>query len=378
MITSRKIDRFDEFLHLEPAWNDLLSRSDSDVPFLTFEWIKAWWLSFGKKKKLFIILVEDEAKRLIGIAPLMIVRENYKCFPARVLKFIRDDNASHVNCIICDRYPEVFENIFECVNKFKKTWDLCVLDAIIEHLPSFKYMKEYVRRANVRHIIHRQHKSPYIVIASSRDSFLEKLSHKSRKTLRNEINRIKKIGDLQISETTCASNLDDVLDDVAEVSRLSWKGTIRGDVECNPENKKFFRLLSHEMHKKTWLSIWQLKVNGKTIAMEYHINYKNKIYALRGDYDCAYGSCSPGAVLDNYIVQNIFERNIDEYDMCGDAYPYKLAWTHDSRDHQSITIYNRSIYADFLHFVEKNVVPLIRVVKRAVRRKIMYPQKVVG
>ena len=73
MLEIEIIEDFDRFLELEPVWNKTLTKSDIDIPFLTFEWFECWWRWYENDNALFIILVK-EGEEILGIAPLMIKR----------------------------------------------------------------------------------------------------------------------------------------------------------------------------------------------------------------------------------------------------------------------------------------------------------------
>jgi CelD/BcsL family acetyltransferase involved in cellulose biosynthesis len=366
VLTIKIINKFEDFLKLEFIWSELLSNSDSDTPFLTFEWVKCWWQAFGKSKELLIILIKNEKNNIIAIAPLMRIEDKYRNFNVRTVCFIKDSNSSHSNFIIIQRNDEVLKRIFSFLHEIRDTWDLIVLDYIIDEINSYSSLKKFLKESNSHFLITNQHRSPYISVGSDWETFYMQKSAKFRKTLRNEINRINKVGEVKIEEIVDTDKLDEVLEEIRLVSEKSWKGRVGSDFGHSQENFSFFKLLSEECKKKGWLSIWFLKVNNKTIAMEYHIKYKNKIYGLRGDFDESYKYCSPGAVLDYHIVKNVFMNHFAEYDMCGEAYKYKLEWTSLCKNHQKITIYNKTAYGTSLYFLETKMVPVVRKIKRKI------------
>jgi hypothetical protein len=57
------------FTGLCHEWNELLRNSAADCPFLTWEWLNAWWMHFGAGSALRIVTVRDGGE-LIAIAPL--------------------------------------------------------------------------------------------------------------------------------------------------------------------------------------------------------------------------------------------------------------------------------------------------------------------
>ncbi len=64
------IDDVDGFGALRGEWSDLLRNSNTDNPFLSWEWLHAWWTHLGESRRLHILTVRDDDGRLVGVAPL--------------------------------------------------------------------------------------------------------------------------------------------------------------------------------------------------------------------------------------------------------------------------------------------------------------------
>ena len=68
-----------DFSDLDPnEWNELLSESFSDVPFLRYEYLSAWWSTRGGGEwpEAELALVSAcESDRLTGIAPLFLAEQ---------------------------------------------------------------------------------------------------------------------------------------------------------------------------------------------------------------------------------------------------------------------------------------------------------------
>src|SRR5512135_1071114 len=58
------------FKSLANKWNDLLSQSESDNIFLTWEWVFHWWQVYGNGKELCVLVVKDQHGDMVAIAPL--------------------------------------------------------------------------------------------------------------------------------------------------------------------------------------------------------------------------------------------------------------------------------------------------------------------
>ena len=61
----RRLKHIHHAAQLKDYWNALAG----GVPFLQWEWIEAWWRHFQHRGDLYLLLVEDDDKRVIGIAP---------------------------------------------------------------------------------------------------------------------------------------------------------------------------------------------------------------------------------------------------------------------------------------------------------------------
>src|SRR5712671_1363998 len=60
----------ESFGALRAEWTDVLRHSAANNPFLSWEWLHAWWTHLRGSRTLELVTVRDEDDRLIGIAPL--------------------------------------------------------------------------------------------------------------------------------------------------------------------------------------------------------------------------------------------------------------------------------------------------------------------
>jgi len=64
------INQVDRFADLQAEWTDLLGQSSANNPFLSWEWLHAWWVHLAGTRRLQILTARSDDGRLIGIAPL--------------------------------------------------------------------------------------------------------------------------------------------------------------------------------------------------------------------------------------------------------------------------------------------------------------------
>jgi hypothetical protein len=88
MIEVRHVRDNSEFRGLRADWNGLLMTSGQNNPFLTHEWLYAWWETFGGGTELYLLLFyERGSDTLVGIFPGY-VRKNGWLPPVRRLRLL--------------------------------------------------------------------------------------------------------------------------------------------------------------------------------------------------------------------------------------------------------------------------------------------------
>ncbi|MET8772957.1 GNAT family N-acetyltransferase [Streptomyces sp. NPDC004658] len=63
----------DAFAALGPAWGRLHARCATATPFQSHAWLHSWWLSYGRRGRLRLLVVRA-GRELVAVAPLMLVR----------------------------------------------------------------------------------------------------------------------------------------------------------------------------------------------------------------------------------------------------------------------------------------------------------------
>ncbi|MFC4506786.1 MULTISPECIES: GNAT family N-acetyltransferase [Streptomyces] len=62
-----------DFAALAPAWGRLYGRCATATPFQSHAWLHSWWLSYGRRGRLRLLVVRD-GEELVAVAPLTAVR----------------------------------------------------------------------------------------------------------------------------------------------------------------------------------------------------------------------------------------------------------------------------------------------------------------
>jgi CelD/BcsL family acetyltransferase involved in cellulose biosynthesis len=353
------VTRHEDFVKLKPAWDSVLEKSAGNDVFLTFEWFDTWWLAFGKAKCPMVIVVKN-GHDVAGIAPLAICRTRFMGLPVRMIGFMENDNSPHCDFIL-SRSP--VNSIYSIVRYLKRStvnWDLICLRNIPKSSATCAVLADTLKRNRMLFAVEEGLHSPFIEIDRDWQTYFGSRSWKFRKVLRNKLNRMKRLGHYEIQEIDQVDDPRKVLDSIFGVSRNSWKGRCRKDVSGIREVRRFFEVLSEIAAQRHWLKIWLMSVNGQPVAYEYHLKYKQREHALRGDFDERCRNNHPGSVLDAHIVERLFENGLEEYDMGGGNDYYKRRWTSTVREHCTFAIFKNTAYGTLLYLLRCKAMARLR------------------
>jgi len=314
------------FSELDPnAWNDLLSESITDVPFLRYEYLSAWWNTLGGGEwphaELMLISASEEG-RLLGIAPLfkteyegeekllilgsieisdyldLIVRAgDLPRFLSGLLEFCATDSAAACSRFDWYNLPEDSPTLSALESESsKRGWD---------------FTKEPFRPALS------------VPLPGNFEIYLAGIDKKQRHEIRRKIRRAESDErNVTWYIVNDESSLDSEIDDFLSLM-------------ANDQNKEKFlsevmrvqmRTSVHAAFQAGWLQLAFMEVGGAKAAGYLNFDYGNRIYVYNSGLDFNYGDLSPGWVLLGYLLQWANENGRSEFDfMRGDEdYKYKF------------------------------------------------------
>lgn len=348
-----KIDCIDDLQGLRAlsgAWDAVLSQSSHDHVCFSFTWLSTWWQAFGKTRRLMILTARDGNNTVRAIAPLMQSRVRLCGLAVRRIGFIYNDNASRADLIDGGCNGEMVRDTVSYLTKNASAWDVVDLENIWEGSQTYKNLIDALKEARLCFCVKDGLHSPYVSVQGDWQAYFSSRSKNVHKTFRNIRNRLKNKGPWSVENGR--SMEDNALARIYSISRQSWKGRCRKDITASAEDKDFYELLTDTTGKQGWLHLWFLKVNNEYVAYEYALEYKNRMYALKADFNESYRDLAPGIMLHTHIMKYCFEHGIKEYDLCGHDEDYKKRWATQIRSHKRIVIYRSGLYGRLLYFLD--------------------------
>ena len=338
LLSVNKIDNFSDLLPLKDQWNQVLQNSDSDNPFLTFEWLSSWWNNFGDNGKLFVLLVKEE-DRVIAIAPLMIVKMGV----FKVLQFIGTGRSDYLDFIVAEKRQESLQSIFKYIYDSKKYWDIIYFRDILSNSPNLNFIKTAINDSKMAFGEIIGTIAPYMPINVNWENYLASKSSKFRNNMRRIEKKLEGAGDFKIA---CQNSITpEHVEAMHNIEEHSWKTEAGSARLGDPIARKFFTEALEKFSSNNWLELWFLLLNQEPIAYSINFAYNNKIYNYNVAYKTEYRNLYPGKALTVRTLENAFNRDMKEYDFLRGDEDYKSDWASDKRDLYYIAVYRKSLYS---------------------------------
>lgn len=357
MLSIEKIDSFDQFLLLKEDWNKLLNESDSNTLFLTHEWLSVWWKNLGKGKNLFILCVKENG-RILALAPFMSSKGTLMKLPVKKIEFI-GAGWGYGGIILTTKKKECSKVIWEYIRKFGQEGILVLskfsnnqetLDILINTLKDspFLYLTE-------------NRLVPYIPLSGSWDEYLSLRSSNFRRNIKKRKRYLQKVGHVSFERYNSPIDMDisEIMTMIFEVSQKSWKAKPGTAIASNHSVKNFYLDLANIFYEKKWLDIVLLKINSQPIAYQLGICYQRKYFAIDTAFDLKYAFTSPGNQLCLFLLKNLFQENLTEFDYLV-SFDYKKKFTAFERQYTDVFIFKKEIYPLFLFLLRSKIIPLLK------------------
>jgi CelD/BcsL family acetyltransferase involved in cellulose biosynthesis len=353
------ITDFGAFLDLHDVWDRLVEEAGIDHPFLSHDWVRIWWECFGKGKKLHILVIRN-GQEPVALAPLMTTSSRMYGIRVRQLEFIYNSHTPRCDFIVA-RYPiDTYRAIWRYLNEVGNIWDVVKLPQLTLESQTLRVLQQLAREDDFLVGCWPSTESPYLTLTGTWDDYFGGLDRKHRSNIRNRLKRLRKIGTVEHEVVTTGTDIERSLKSGLDIEAMAWKGRAGTAILCRPDLIDFYQKIAIRAAERGWLRLNFLAVNGRKIAFDYSLRYKNKIYILKPGYDPEFASLSPCNSLCYLILRDAFESGVSEYDFLGMKDEWKLNWTGTARPHCWLYIFSDRLRTSLLHYAKFRLFPELK------------------
>ena len=328
MLSISVIDNEPKLEAMRDDWNRLLGQSSSETIFLTWEWIKAWWKSYGAERGLWILKIERD-EELVGLAPFY--RQDcrgFGIFSYHGLYLIGDGSSdSDYLDLISKRGEEelVARSTAEHLSRNEHLWDVLHLNEIPESSPHLRWLRKWVTNKGW---YWQEIETPcsYVALGSDWDNYLRSLKPRVRTKIRSLTSRLEKNFQVQFDRCERAEELGGRLESLFWLHNRRWQAEGRDGVFIAAAKRHFYEEMSGLFLGRGWLRLYSLSLNGRHAAHQFCFEYQNQIFLLQEGFDPTLAEHGVGNVLRAYVFRDCIERKVAIYDFLGGVTPHKISW----------------------------------------------------
>lgn len=318
------------------SWNELLQESHNNVPFLTYEFQRAWWQYLGggewKQAELNILVGRGEDGALNGIAPLFRTQQNGKT----LLQFIGSHEIADFLDLITR--PADLAMFAQAVLEYlaaDATWDEIVLYNLLDSSVTSTSLGEAAASIGLKFALETLQPSPYIKLPTSFEDYMASLDSKQAHELRRKQRKAERSAEqLTIETIQRGEDLDAALQD--------FLGLMGQEADKN-------RFLSAAMRAQLdaiaraafaagWLQLFFLKAGSQRIAGYMNFDYQNRIWGYNAGFNNDYASLSPGWLVMGEMIKWCIENGREAFDFMRGDEEYKYRFGGVNRFVQKVTI----------------------------------------
>ena len=335
-MTVRLIDDASEFLALRDRWNDLLRSSRSDNPFLTWEWLYAWWTQFGVARHLRLIVVQ-RGDTIMAIAPLHLVASPLYWFSRLEFLGTGEAGSDYLDLIIRRGYePDAIDALALFMAEQRLTVRLT-------HLPPGSLALQLARRlTDIGWTTTSSDDGvcPIVTLSGHTfDSFLGSLGSSHRANVRRRLRALERQFQVSFTRIVDDDERQEMLRLLAAFHASRYRERGGSTAFTSSSIRSFHEAATGRALECGWLNMYALRLDDTVAAVMYGFNYGGRFYFYQHGYDDRYSSHSIGLVLMALTVQAAIADGALEFDMLWGTEAYKALWARETRGLQRIEMF---------------------------------------
>lgn len=299
------IGGLDQILIAREEWNRLAVQAGS--PFLTPDWLLAWWRAFGEGEPA-CLLVRNTGGELRAAAFCRRTRG--------VLASLTNDESGDWDVVALDDTAR------------RQAWaELAAVGALrlrLERLPqsALAPATSVLRAAGYRVTASPGPCSPWRPLPPSWEDLMASVSRNARSQFGRRRRALEREGELTLRVDISGRDLDAVL----ALEASGWKHHESTAITSDARSERLYREFAAAAAAKGWLRLYLLELDGVPIAADYGCVLGNAGFLLKTGFDERYGRLSPGLILRGEVLRASIEEGLGRYDFLGGPDPYKLRW----------------------------------------------------
>jgi CelD/BcsL family acetyltransferase involved in cellulose biosynthesis len=324
------------FTALRPEWNVLLRASETDSPFLTWEWLHTWWIHLGGTARLRIAAVRS-GSTLIGLAPFHLNARRVGLLSRLDLLGTGDAGSDYLDVILRRGYED---DAIRALARFALTQNATLSLRHLAPTAAATELADRLARAGWTSATMPDGVCPYIPLAGRTwDSYLATLGSSHRANVRRRLKAFAHQHVMSFDLVVNEAQRREALEALTRFHERRYAHRGGSTAFMTPPLQAFQDEATRRALDRGWLRLMILRANGIPAAVMYGFMYNRRFYFYQHGFDDRYRQQSVGLVLMALSIQHAISEGAEEFDMLWGSESYKSLWARDVRQLKRVQLF---------------------------------------
>lgn len=322
---------------LASEWAALCDRAECQDPFMRPEWFVALVRNFRTEVRL-VTIRRDGSLR--AVLPLVSRKATIHGLRVAALQGVFNLNTPRFDLVHSGderERQEIVDALWTAMQKLDR-WD--AFEARL--VRSDSWLTDLLKRAQAdRHQtgVWQMDAAPFITLPTRADtgSFFAGSRKHFGKEMDRRMRRLNEVGEVEFLQSREYSA--PMMRRYLELEQMGWKGDGGTAAILDPKAASLHHDLAREAAKNGRLHVYELKLDGRTIAMSLNIRGGSTVFHWKTSYDESFSKYSPGNLLFRKLFDDCVADGLTEIDFLSPSTVNKRAWATGEREHVAFYIF---------------------------------------
>lgn len=308
----------------------MLETSAQGVFFLRWQWLRAWWRSYGADGRLHIVVCRDAAGELTGLAPLYVAgQRHFSLITIRELRFLGTHpivrTSEYLDLIARrgdeDRVAHAVARALHAAPEWDRLW--------LWNIPAGSTVLPALRGAlGARSAVSRCDRAFVVDTSGDWVGTRAGFRHDIDRAFRQMFTR----PGARIDRVQTPDELDGAMDDLVRLHQRRWAEKGEPGSFAEGPFESFLRGVARECLERGRLGLWRLHISGRAVAALIAFVDFGVAHYFQSGFDPDAGESLGQVIVGLAIRDCVAADGITGFDLMGGHADYKGEWTSVTRD----------------------------------------------
>jgi CelD/BcsL family acetyltransferase involved in cellulose biosynthesis len=342
-----------DLTEVQGGWNNLLSKSMDNHPFLTSEWITPWWKHFGKDKELRLFASQNE-HGISLLIPVMYSKFKVLGSTRRYASFVTNPDSDYHGFIITDLQDAAknMRGLLDCV--IGDSGADCVMFGEVPEYSATAKLLEGINGEGFTISPSTVNVCPFIPLPNSFELYYQNLGSNMRRNLKvweKQVLKDYRVDFVKYDKIGSVAETMDIFFELHQKRELSIgnRGVFADDV-----TRRFHKDAAEMFAANGWLSLFFLTLNDEPVSALYSFEYNGKLYGYLCGFDPEFGRYRVGNLVFKKMIEYSIQRNLKEFDFLRGDEEYKERWKATLRHNLEFKLNKSDLVSRFYNWNRNN------------------------